>query len=179
MSRPAPRAAGRRGTSGRRARRAPGGCRAGASCRSCPTGLRDVLLRLVCRRLPCVLGARAVLAGRCPSFVEQRNPLLDALQRAHDLALEGDEHRGCVLVGAPPNLLRILLGAGDDPTALVGSGLRQPALVDQEGSLLLCLRDDALGLLLRLLDVLVAFRRDPVRSPDLLGDGGPNLVDEV
>ena len=63
---------------------------------------------------------------------------------------------------------------------LCGLGrLGQPALVDEEGGLLLGLGDDPLGLLLRLLDDPLALGVDPLGGADLLGDGDAQLVDEA
>ena len=57
--------------------------------------------------------------------------------------------------------------------------LGQPALVDQEGGLLLGPRDDPLGLLLGLLDDPLALGVDPLGGADLFGDGDAQLVDEA
>ena len=70
------------------------------------------------------------------------------------------------------------MGLLDDPAALGVGGLGQPALVDEEGRLLLGPTDDPLRLLLRLLDDPLALGVDPLRGPDLLGDGDAELVDE-
>jgi hypothetical protein len=96
-----------------------------------------------------------------------------------DLALESDEDRNRVLVCAAADLLGFGLGAGDDPPALLVGRLGQAALVDQEGGLLLGTRDDALGLLLRLVDDPLALGVDPLRRPDLLRNGDPELVDQA
>ena len=56
--------------------------------------------------------------------------------------------------------------------------LGQPALVDQEGRLLLGLGDDPLGLVLGLLDDPLALGVDPLGGADLFGDGDAQLVDE-
>ena len=55
----------------------------------------------------------------------------------------------------------------------------RPALVDEEGGLLLGAADDALGLLLGLLDDPLALGVDALGGADLLGDGDPQLVDEA
>ena len=66
----------------------------------------------------------------------------------------------------------------DDLAAQCLRGLRQPALVDQEGRLLLGLGDDPLGLILGLLDDPLALGVDPLGRPDLFRHGDPQLVDE-
>ena len=71
------------------------------------------------------------------------------------------------------------MGVGDDLAALGIGRLGQAAFVDQKGRLFLCLRDDALGLLLRLLDDPLAFRVDPLGGADLFGDGNAQFVDEA
>ena len=114
-----------------------------------------------------------------PARVEQVDALLDALERLHDVAFEPDEDVDRVLVRAAADILGVRLGLADDPPA-VGLGLLgQPALVDQEGRLLLGLGDDPLGLLLRLLDDPLALGVDPLGGPDLLGNGDPKLVDQA
>jgi hypothetical protein len=67
----------------------------------------------------------------------------------------------------------------DDLAALRVGGLGQAPLVDEERRLLLGLGDDALGLLLRLLDDPLPFSVDPLGGADLLGDGDAELVDET
>jgi hypothetical protein len=66
----------------------------------------------------------------------------------------------------------------DDLPALRVGGLGQATLVDQKSGLLLGLRDDALGLLLRLLDDPLPFGVDPLGGADFLRDGDAELVDE-
>jgi hypothetical protein len=67
----------------------------------------------------------------------------------------------------------------NDLAALRVGGLGQAPLVDQEGRLLLRLGDDALGLLLRLLDDPLPLGVDPLGGADLLRDGDAELVDEA
>ena len=68
---------------------------------------------------------------------------------------------------------------GDDLAALGLGRLGQPALVDEEGGLLLGPGDDPLGLFLGLLDDPLALGVDPLGGADLLRDGDPQLVDEA
>ena len=84
-----------------------------------------------------------------------------------------------VLVGTAADLVGVAVGVGDDLAALGVGRLGEAALVDQEGGLLLGLRDDPLGLLLCLLDDPLAFGVDPLGGADLLGDGDAQLVDET
>ena len=58
-------------------------------------------------------------------------------------------------------------------------GLGQAPLVDEEGGLLLGAGDDALRLLLGLLDDALAFGVDALGGADLLGDGDAQLIDET
>jgi hypothetical protein len=67
----------------------------------------------------------------------------------------------------------------DDLAALALRRLGQPALVDQEGGLLLRLADDPLRLFLCLLDDPLALGIDAFRGTDFLGDGDSKLVDET
>ena len=113
------------------------------------------------------------------AFVEQRDPLFDALQGLNDLTLEPDEHRHGVLVGAAADLLGVGLRAADDALALVISGLGQATLIDQERGLFLGAGDDPLRLLLRLVDDPFALGVDSLCRTDLLGDGNAQLVDQA
>jgi hypothetical protein len=70
------------------------------------------------------------------------------------------------------------VGLGDHAAALRLRGLREAALVDQEGGLLLRPRDDPLRLFLGLLDDPLALGIDALRRADLLGDRDAQLVDE-
>jgi hypothetical protein len=126
-------------------------------------------------------GADAVLlvvAQLRPARVEQVDPLLDALERLHDVALEPDENVHRVIVGAAPGVLGVRLGLGDDPPALGLGLLGETALVDQERGLLLRARDDSLRLFLGLLEDPLALGIDPLRRADLLGNGNAKLVDQ-
>jgi hypothetical protein len=114
-----------------------------------------------------------------PTRVEEVDPLLDALERLDDVALESDQDVDGVLVGAPADLLRDLLRFGDDPAALGFGLLGEAALVNEEGGLLLGARDDSLGLLLGLVDDSFTLGVDPLRCADLLGDGNAQLVDQA
>jgi hypothetical protein len=112
-------------------------------------------------------------------LVEHRDPLLDARERLDEVALEADEDVDRVLVGAPPDLVGVALRPLDDREALGVGGLGEAPLVDEERRLLLRATDDSLGFLLRLVDDPLALGVDPLRGTDLLGDGGPKLVDEA
>ncbi len=114
-----------------------------------------------------------------PPLVEEGDALLDALEGLDDVPLEADEDRCGVLVGTPPDVVADALGFADDAAALVLGRLGQAALVDEEGRLFLSPGDDPLRLLLGLLDDPLALGIDPLRGPDLLGDGDPQLVDEI
>ena len=71
----------------------------------------------VARRRP---SASALGLGRelGPALVEQRDALLDALERLDDVALEPDQDADRVLVGATADLVGVLVGVADDPPAL-------------------------------------------------------------
>jgi hypothetical protein len=113
-----------------------------------------------------------------PSLVEHGDALLDALEGPHDLALEPDEDRYRVFVGAAADFVRVRFGTGDDPPALFFSSLGQAALVDEECGLLLGARDDPLRLLLGLVDDPLALGVDSLRRADLFGDRDAQLVDQ-
>lgn len=66
----------------------------------------------------------------------------------------------------------------DDPAAIGLGRLGQAPLVDQEGRLLLRLRDDPFRLVLGLLDDPFALGVDPLGGADLLGDRDAELVDQ-
>ena len=68
---------------------------------------------------------------------------------------------------------------GDDLPALGVGRLGEASFVDQEGRLLLGLRDDPLRLFLGLLDDPLALGVDALRRPDLFGDGDAELVDQA
>jgi hypothetical protein len=70
------------------------------------------------------------------------------------------------------------VGVGHDLPAQRLCLLGQPALVDQEGGLLLRPGDDPLGLVLGLLDDPLTLGVDPLGRPDLLRDRDAQLVDE-
>jgi hypothetical protein len=126
--------------------------------------------------------AVAGIAGRAQQLraplVEHRDPLLHAAERLHEIALEPDEDVDRVLVRATANPVRLALHALDDPAALLGRGLGQSTLLDEEGGLLLGSPDDPLRLLLGLLDDPLALRVDPLGGANLLRNRGPQLVDE-
>ena len=115
-------------------------------------------------------------ARRSSSSVD---PLLDALERLDDVALETDQHADRVFVGAAADLVGVAVGVADDHAALGLGRLGQAALVDEEGGLLLGPGDDPLGLLLGLLDDPLALGVDPLGGADLFGDGDAQLVDEA
>ena len=71
------------------------------------------------------------------------------------------------------------LRLGDDVATLGLGRLGQPALVDEEGGLLLGPGDDPLGLFLGLLDDPLALGVDPLGGADLLRDGDAKLVDQA
>ena len=141
--------------------------------------------RVLCPRPP-TSGPRPS-AGRASSsttiwrapLVEHRDPLLDALERLDDVALEADQHADRVLVRAAPDLVGVAVGLGDD---LAGSAPRRPAVRPRSSmrnaACSWALRDDPLGLVLGLLDDPLALGVDPLGRADLLGDGDPQLVDE-
>ncbi|HEU4672560.1 MAG TPA: hypothetical protein VFS32_06665 [Candidatus Limnocylindrales bacterium] len=124
---------------------------------------------------PGIAGLRGQLRA---ALVEHRDPLLDAAERFHQVALEPDQDIDRVLVGATPDLLGVALRALDDPATLLLGGLGEATLVDEEGRLLLGPGDDPLGLLLGLVEDPLALGIDPLRGPNLLGDRRPKLVDE-
>ena len=130
------------------------------------------------RQLPVAVNRRFA-AKLGATVVEHRDALPDALQRSAHVGLEPQQHRYRVLVRAAPDVLGLGVGPGDDPAALVLGGLGEPAIVDEEGGLLLCAADDALRFLLRLLDDSLALGIDPLGCPNLLGDGNAQLVDEA
>jgi hypothetical protein len=132
--------------------------------------------------LDAVLGLRlALVAGSQvrATGVEKPDPLLDALERLHDVALEADQHVDCVLVGAASDLLGVAFRVGDDPAAVSLRLRGEPALVDEERRLLLRPGDDPLGLFLGLLDDPLALGVDALRRADLLGNGDAQLVDQA
>ena len=92
--------------------------------------------------------------------------------------LEPDQDAHGVLVGAPADLVRVLMGIADDAAALRVRDVHQPALVDEEGGLLLGLRDDPLRLVLGLLDDPFALGIDALRCPNLLRDRHTQLIDQ-
>ena len=116
---------------------------------------------------------------RGAALVEERDPLLDALERLDDVALEADQDADGVLVGAAADPFRVSVRLGDDPLALGLGGLGEATLVDEERGLLLGPRDDPLGLLLGLLDDPLALGVDPLGRADLLRHGDAQLVDEA
>jgi hypothetical protein len=118
-------------------------------------------------------------AQLCPPLVEEIDALLDALEGMDDLALEPDQDRHGVFVCAAANLVGLGLRAGNDAAAFLLGRLGQPALIDQEGRLLLGPRDDALSLLLRLVDDSLALGVDALGGAYLLGHGDTQLVDQA
>jgi hypothetical protein len=113
-----------------------------------------------------------------PSRVEEVDALLDALEGLDDVALEADEDVHGVLVRASADLLGVGFRLAQDPAALRLGLLGEAAFVDEEGSLFLGLRDDAVGLFLGLLDDPLALGVDPLGRPDLLGNRDAKLVDQ-
>ena len=126
-----------------------------------PQQVRDVVAkhgpapRGACRATRwCPAGGCASAPGRVVgvALVEHRDAPADALERLDALALEPDQHGGRVLVGAPPDLLRVAVALGDDLLRPDLRGTRQLPLLDQERGLLLGAGQDPLGLLLGALD---------------------------
>ena len=91
---------------------------------------------VVRRRLPASSSQRlavGLVVGRSPvgrergaPLVEQRDPLLDALERLDDVALEADQHADRVLVGAAADLVGVAVGVGDDRAALASAAWVRP-----------------------------------------------------
>ena len=137
--------------------------------------------RLVLRALGAAVGVLAgfVALDQGSSLVKERDPLLDALERLHHIALKADQDADRVLVSTAPDLIGVIMCVGDDRAALALGRLGQPALVDQERGLLLRPRHDALGLLLRLLHDPLTLGVDPLGGADLFGHGDTQLIDET
>jgi hypothetical protein len=148
-----------------------------------PHRQRRVLLGIVVQLVVCFVGVIGHGFGGLlvvgPALVEKRDPLLDALEGLHDLALKPDKDPDRVFVGAAADVVRVVLGLADDPPTLDFGQLRETPLVDQEGRLLLGAGDDPLGLLLGFLDDALALGIDPFRGADLLGHGDAELVNEA
>src|SRR3990172_4248797 len=127
-------------------------------------------------------GGRVLVAGACvvalfpgrqvarrhPPCVEHGEPALDALQRLDALALELDEHARGVLVRSSADLLFLRVRRLEQLRGAAFRLLRQAALSDQEGGLLLRSRLDALRLLV-----------DPLRLADLFGDRRAQLIEQL
>ena len=78
-----------------------------------------------------------------------------------------------------PDPVGVGTGVGDDLATLGLGRLGQPALVDEEGGLLLGPGDDPLGLFLGLLDDPLALGVDPLGGADLLRHRDTKLVDQA
>jgi hypothetical protein len=113
------------------------------------------------------------------AFAQQGDAVLDALERLDHITLEADQDADGVFVGAAADLAGVALRRRDDLAALDVGRLGEPALVDQEGRLLLGLGEDALGLLLGLLDDPLTLGIDPFGGTDLFRDRDAQFVDEA
>ena len=106
-------------------------------------------------------------------------PALHGREEAPEVRLERREDLVGVVLGAEPHLALAAAGLGHELGGLALREAHDLLLRRQLCRLLTCLVDQPLGLALGLAEHLLALLDDPARLLDLLGDGGPHLVEDL
>src|SRR2546426_6802666 len=99
--------------------------------------------------------------------------------RRLEIALQPAQHVGGVFVRPAHRFLGLRLGALDELSRLRFGTPQQFVVLEQPRALLLRRSDDVLGFIASALDEPIAFLVDATRLPDLFGDGGAHLIDEI